>query len=275
MGLHPLEDAWSGRTGRPLVASYRLDALLSQSEETTIGSDQNPLSGPGDGAELVESLAAMAGILLNEETLAAVLQLVVSVSCSAMEGVDGSSVSLLRGQGFETNNTTSSEVRELDRVQYEAGRGPCVAATELGRPMNVVLEENDSRWPEFARAALARGFVGILSTPLVVRERNLGALNLYSRSRAGFSDVDQAAAQLFADQASVVLANAVAFAAAETVNAQLREALVTRDIIGQAKGILMARHGCTSEEAFDRLRHDSQRSNRKLRDVAQAVADAR
>ncbi len=240
-----------------------------------MGSDQNPPSGDGDGHELVESLAAMTGILLNEETLAAVLQLVVSVSCSAMEGVDGSSVSLLRGQGFETNNTTSSEVQGLDRVQYEAGRGPCVAATELGRTMNVVLEENDPRWPEFATAALAQGFVGVLSTPLVVRERNLGALNLYSRRHAGFSEVDQAAAQMFADQASVVLANAVAFAAAETVNAQLREALATRDVIGQAKGILMARHGCTSEEAFDRLRHESQRSNQKLRDVAQAVADAR
>ena len=239
-----------------------------------MGSNRNQPSGPDDGREFVESLAAITGVLLNEESLAAILQMLVRLSCSAMPGVDGSSVSLLRGQGFETNNTTSADVRDLDRVQYQAAKGPCVAAIQGGQRMNVALEEDDPRWPEFAAAARAQGFVGVLSTPLVVRDRHLGALNLYSRTQAGFGEAAERAAQIFADEASVVLSNALAFAAAETVNTQLGEALASRDVIGQAKGILMARHGCTSDEAFELLRQDSQQANRKLRAVAQEVVES-
>lgn len=239
-----------------------------------MGSDQNLPAGPGDGRELAESLAAITGILLNEETLAAILQLVVTLSCSAIPDVDGSSVSLLRGKIFETNNTTSIEVRNLDSVQYQAGRGPCVAAIEGGQRINVALAEEDPRWPEFTTAARAEGFVGVLSTPLAVRGRHLGALNLYSRTQAGFGKASEEAAEIFADEASVVLSNALAFAATETVNSQLREALASRDIIGQAKGILMARHGCTADEAFELLRRHSQHANRKLREVAREVVES-
>lgn len=245
------------------------------SEETTMGADQDPNPALAGSREFSESLAAITGVLLNEETLAAVLQLFVSLCRSTMEGVDGSSVSLLRHEGFATNNTTSDEVRDLDRVQYHSGKGPCVAATHAGRRINVALTEADPRWPEFADAARAQGFVGVLSTPLGPQGRHLGALNLYSRSRAGFGPVAEETAQLFADQASVVLANAEAFGAVERLNAQLREALGARDVIRRAEGILMARHRCSADGAFDLLRQDCERSNKKLRDAAREVVESR
>ena len=114
----------------------------------------------------------------------------------------------------------------------------------------------------------------MLSTPLAVGDRRLGSLNLYSRSVEVFPPVAVAAAQVLAHQASVVLANAVAYATASVLNDQLREALASRDVIGQAKGILMARERCTPDEAFDILRRGSQRTNHKLRDVAQHLVDA-
>lgn len=240
-----------------------------------MGADQDPNPELAGSREVSESLAGITGVLLNEETLAAVLQLFVSLCRSTMEGVDGSSVSLLRHEGFTTHNTTSEEVRDLDRVQYHSGKGPCIAATQQGHRMNVVLTEADPRWPEFADAARAQGFVGVLSTPLGPRGRHLGALNLYSRTRAGFGPAAEETAQLFADQASVVLANAEVFGAVERLNTQLREALDARDVIRHAEGILMGRHRCSADEAFTLLREDCERSNKKLRDVAREVVESR
>lgn len=240
-----------------------------------MSAEQGPNPEFGGDREFPECLAAITGVLLNEETLTAILQLFVFLCRSTMEGVEGCSVSLVRHEGFVTNNATSEEVRDLDRVQYHSGKGPCVAATQEGRRMNVALTEADPRWPQFADAARARGFVGVLSTPLAPRGRRLGALNLYSRTRAGFGPAAEEAAQLFADQASVVLDNAEAFGAVERFNAQLREALDARDVIRRAEGILMARHRCSAEEAFDLLREDVEQSHKKLRDLAREVVESR
>ncbi len=114
----------------------------------------------------------------------------------------------------------------------------------------------------------------MLSTPLALRERTLGSLNLYSRTEESFAPAEEQAAQAFAGQASVVLTNATALATSAMVNDQLREALVTRDVIGQAKGILMARQGCSADEAFDVLRRASQRANRTLADMAEELVEA-
>jgi GAF domain-containing protein len=222
----------------------------------------------GGEAQLSESLAVLAGVLLNEQTVDAILKLLVTLACSAMAGVDGASVSLLRTRKFETPSSTSDEVSDADAVQYQSGKGPCIEASSSGQSVNIGLKDSRDRWPEFADAALVKGFRGVLSTPLAVRDKSLGSLNLYSLTQESFDPSEEAAARTFADQASVVLSNAAAFASSAILNEQLREALATRDDIGQAKGMLMVREGCTAAEAFDILRRASQHSNRKLRDVA-------
>ena len=91
----------------------------------------------------------------------------------------------------------------------------------------------------------------MLSTPLRVRDRTLGALNLYSRAEGTYGLAEVAHAQTFADHAAVVLSNAMAYTTAEKANGQLQEALVTRSVIGQAQGLIMAARGCPPEQAFD------------------------
>ena len=216
---------------------------------------------------LSDSMSALAGVLLNEQTVEAILHMLVSHASLAMDHIDGASVSLLRTRRFETTTATSEEVRDADAVQYQSGRGPCIEASG-GHTVNVGLDASRDRWPKFTEAALAKGFRGVLSTPLAVREVSMGSLNLYSRTRVSFDDEDVRAAQVFANQASVVLSNATAFSSAEIVNDQLREALATRDLIGQAKGMIMVTNDCDADEAFEVLRRASQHSNRKLRDVA-------
>ena len=237
--------------------------------------DHGDEQGVGTTTKLTDSLAAMAGLLLSEQTVEAILAMLVAMACQAMAGVDGASVSLVRSGLFVTTTATSDDVREADGVQYLSGKGPCIEATRQAQTVNIGLSASRSRWPDFSDAAVAGGFVGVLSTPMSVHQIRMGSLNLYSRTQDRFSASEERAAQTFADQASVVLSNASAFATAGMVNDQLREALASRDVIGQAKGMLMEREGCSPDEAFDMLRRASQRVNRKVRDVAADMIKAR
>lgn len=227
----------------------------------------------GGSPEVTASLAQLAGLVLSEKTVDAVLELLVSLGASSIPHTDAASVSVVRTGHFETSNATSQEVRVVDERQYRRGQGPCVEAIRSGRRHNVVVARELGRWPDFAAAALAAGFKATLSTPLQAQDRILGALNLYSRSEDAFGETEAEQAGRFAQHAAAVLANAIDLTRAEKVNQQLQEALRSREVIAKAQGILMVRNRCTSEEAFDLLRHGSQRSNRKLRDVAAEIVE--
>lgn len=217
----------------------------------------------------------MAAVVLSEETVDAVLQLLVSLAATNIGSTNAASVSVLRTSGFQTANATSDEVRDIDAVQYTTGQGPCVAAIRDGVRYNVSLVAERTRWPQFSAQAEARGIRSMLSTPLKRRDRILGALNLYSYVDNAYGAAEVEAAQTFADHASVVLANTVDYTTTELANRQLQEALASRTVIGQAQGLLMAHGAASPEDAFHLLRQASQHSHRKLRDVAQEVVDSR
>jgi GAF domain-containing protein len=101
----------------------------------------------------------------------------------------------------------------------------------------------------------------------------VGALNVYSRRRLGFTSADRDIALLLATHASLALANVQANDNAALQAAHLRKAIESRDVIGQAKGILMSRRGIGAEEAFQILRRVSQDLNVKLANLAQTLAE--
>jgi GAF domain-containing protein len=214
-------------------------------------------------------------VLLAEQTVEDLLSTVVDLARSTVRDVDGASVSLARNGHLTTSHATDDVVRELDGVQYRDGNGPCVDAIRLGRVVAMDVATDRDRYPAFAEAAEQRFITGVLSTPLAVGERVLGGLNCYSASTGRFPEDEQEVAAQLARQASVVLANAATLADAVTTNEQLHQALLSRDLIGQAKGVLMERHGCTADEAFDRLRRTSQQENRKLTAVARELIERR
>jgi GAF domain-containing protein len=121
--------------------------------------------------------------------------------------------------------------------------------------------------------SVVEGIQSVLSVPFVPMGEPIGTLNIYSRRVNAFDEQHVGLASLFAQQAAIVIANSVAYSTAVMQNGQLREALDSREIIGQAKGILMERERCSADQAFEILRTVSQRKNRKLRDVAQSVID--
>jgi GAF domain-containing protein len=129
----------------------------------------------------------------------------------------------------------------------------------------------DTRWPEFAEAALGYGVHATLSVPLAARGAGIGALNLYAASTNAFTDAHEKAVLVFAEQASIALANAQVYWDARELSENLSEAIKTREVISQAVGILMAAGGRTPDEAFGVLASASQRENRKVRDIAAEI----
>jgi GAF domain-containing protein len=139
----------------------------------------------------------------------------------------------------------------------------------------VDVSEAAERYPAFAEEAAELGIHSFLAAPLIAGEGALGSLNLYSRSVAGFDALDETLVALFVGQASVAVANARVYAATRRLSEQLADAMASRAVIEQAKGVLIARQGGDEDTAFARLRERSQRSNIKLHEVArQIVAEA-
>ncbi len=218
--------------------------------------------------------AELAGLVLSEATLPGLLGVIVNLAVTTVPGVDAASVSLVLhdGKHLKTTSASSPAVRDADEAQYRHDAGPCVEAIRTGKEVAVWLPA--ARWAAFSSAAGGLGFSFVRSLPLLVRARTLGALNLYSTSRYGAGDKALQVGRALAGQAAVVLANASALMSSELANRHLLDALASRDVIGQAKGILMARHGVTADQAFDDLRRASQRHGRKLGDVAAEVVEA-
>jgi GAF domain-containing protein len=215
----------------------------------------------------------LAGLLLAEQTLPGLLEVIVRLAVSNVPGTGAATVSLVvhDGKRLEATGASSAAVRAADQTQYEHGAGPCVEAIRTGKEVAAPLPA--PQWAAFSAAAGALGFSSVWSLPLRVRDKTLGVLNLYSISGHNPNGYASMVARALAGQAAVVLINASSLMSARLANRHLLEALESRDVIGQAKGIMMARHGISADQAFDELRGASQRNGRKLRDVAAEVVD--
>lgn len=170
---------------------------------------------------------------------------------------------------------TDEDSPEIDAAQYREGKGPCLDAWRQKRVVRIDhVEQNAAEYPGFAAACLEHGVVSTLSLPMVNGDVSLGAMNLYARVADGFDDDDETVGFDLAGAAASVLANVSAYWTAFELSTQLGEALTTRAIIEQAKGMLMARSpGLTADAAFDVLRKASQRENVKLREIARRIVE--
>jgi GAF domain-containing protein len=154
----------------------------------------------------------------------------------------------------------------LDRLQQRLGDGPCINAAKHQSVFRIEDTRHDQRWPEFNAEAARLKVRSMLCVPLWIDERGLGALSLYADQTAAFSELHE--------RVTILLATFAALALAEAQRAdQLQDALSNRDVIGQAKGILMERHGVTADAAFGVLSRVSQAENMKLAEIARRFVD--
>ncbi|WP_129711139.1 GAF and ANTAR domain-containing protein [Haloactinopolyspora alba] len=157
----------------------------------------------------------------------------------------------------------------LDFVQHSVGEGPSVEVLDIGSSARIPDLASERRWPTFTIPARLDGLGSLLAVPLTLRSgTTAGVLTMYSTSSHAYSDDDLRRLSLLSAELPAALAVALRLAEQRHHAAGLRHAMTTRATIGQATGILMARHNCTQDAAFARLRDESRRRNRKLRELA-------
>ncbi len=214
-----------------------------------------------DAQRLAETMSALAVNLAAEHNQQATLNAIVAAAVTTVPGAKWAGISLIAGRDITAATSTADIVADIDQMQRDLDEGPCVTAI---REHHTVLSNDlatDSRWPRFATKAAERGVQSMLSFRLFVAAADLGALNLYGSAAGVFTTDSQIVGALFAQHAAVALAGS-------TRDDQLSDAIATRDVIGQAKGILMHRNRITGQQAFTLLVHASQHTQIKLVDVA-------
>jgi len=220
---------------------------------------------------LTESLAALSRFFVGDGTVHDTLHRVSDLTVEAVPAADLTGITMLVEGRPRTAIFTDEMAPEIDQAQYDAGDGPCLRAFREQRVTQIESTREPGEWPEFRAAAAAHGIGSTLSFPLMLEKAAVGAMNLYSFEERAFGDRDRENGELFAAQAAIVLSNAQAYWDAHDLSRGLSEAMRSRAVIEQAKGILMAPGGIDEDQAFEMLTRASQRENIKLRDVARRI----
>ena len=223
-----------------------------------------------------QALSALSQFLVAKQSIGDTLLRVSEITTDALPAAEMAGIAVLGDDGKPTTGVfTDDEAPEVDSAQYESGRGPCLDAWRTGQIVRIDdMAGAGDQYPEFSTMAKEHGIESTLSLPLVAGGDGIGALNLYARKVGGFTSHDEGLGMELAAAAAIVLANASSYWGATTLNDQLQEAMKSRAVIEQAKGMLMAqRPDITADAAFDMLRRASQRENMKLRDIARRIVD--
>lgn len=226
-----------------------------------------------DEGLLAADLAAVARLPLTRAVLDAALKLVVVMSQAVTKGADGVSITLPRDGRLRTVAASNDVVLQMDHDQYDTGQGPCLDAATHGAPYSSTDLESESRWPNFVPRARSRGIESIMSTPLLAADRPLGALNVYSRAPDALASHEQQWATQFAQEASTVLLAADATATLDSVDAEILDALRSREVIAVAQGVIMVRQSMSADAAYRFLTGVSRHTSRPLLEICQEVVN--
>ncbi|SFB48616.1 GAF domain-containing protein [Amycolatopsis marina] len=220
-----------------------------------------------DWKELATSLAHMARDLQRRTTVQETLDRIAEFAVEVVDGCEAAGILVLRGGRVLTMARTDNVVQASDRIQGELREGPCFDAAYYKRESFRIGDMSTSvrRWPRYAPKARELGVGSMMGFLLFVEGDNeLGALDLYSSRPGAFTEHSEHVGWLLASHSGVALSTA-------RHEAQLREAIATRQDIGEALGILMERHMYTEQDAFTLLTKVSQDLNIKLRDIAHTI----
>jgi GAF domain-containing protein len=219
------------------------------------------------------ALAELGRLSFAETSMDAMLLRIAELAKQVTPGVAEASVTVVTGRKASTAAFTGPLAMDLDDSQYSHGHGPCVAAA-VGQEIQEISDaRSETRWPGHARDCVDRGALSSLSVPVPVRETVHAALNLYAHQAHAFDAAARQVAAEFASYAAIAMQNRQLYESSRELAEHLDTAMRTRAVIEQAKGILMSQRHCDAAEAFNLLAGASQRSNRKLHDIAQVIVD--
>lgn len=221
-----------------------------------------------DGArQLAMKFAQMSRVLLDQPSVERTLQDVVELAARTVEGAGSAGITVVgHDRQLITRAYTDELVLKVDRAQSRFHEGPCLSAGELshGAVFRIDDMSTEPRWPRFAKEAARLGVGSMVACGLPSEHGGTAALNLHASTPAAFDDAAVETASIYAAHAAAALNQA-------SLIASLRTAMVSRQVIGEATGVLMERHRIDSQHAFGMLVQASQRLNVKLRQIAEYV----
>ena len=286
---HPASQHDSARldpspAGRPDHAAGADDAFASLVDEVADEAPEQPASrderkvGTRAPMGLTEALTELAAISLTDTSLHEVMRRVAALAQATVPGAAEVSVTLLDGDKAGTVAFTGDLAVQLDERQYEDGFGPCMDAAHQGGAIPMFDLATEQRYAGFVSAARRAGVTGMLSVGMPVPGRVVGGLNIYECADDGaghtLDEGSVVVAENFAGYAAVAVANAGLLHTTQRFAEQMREAMASRAVIEQAKGVLVALTACTPDQAFAELARQSRARNRKLALIAAEVLDA-
>ena len=218
--------------------------------------------------DITAALSKAARTIGKSRTMEETLDAIVHAAQRSMPNFDHVGVSTIDRRGrITTRAATSSLVRELDALQYQLEEGPCYDSLQEGGVVSAPHIRHDQRWPRYVPAAVGVGLRSQLAVKLYLEEyRTVGGLNLYSTITEDIHEDAALAADLFATQAVTVLEKSRELD-------HLHEAMLTRERVGMAIGLVMGKYQMGSTAAFDFLARTSTNSNIKLRLIAERVIE--
>ena len=229
-------------------------------------------SGPHSLAEDAVNFSAIARAFFSAGSVQATLASVVELAASTVEGCDYAGLFLIEGNVISTPAFTDPMVVEIDDLQLRTGQGPCLDAISHRLTFYSTDLARDLRWLHFAPRALGLGIRSILAVPLDSNSQ-LGSLSLSARDPSAFDVTGRAQASFLAALAGIALSVARSQQNEEQRIESLRAALISRETVGEAAGILMERDKISAPRALQLLRQSSQRLHRNLGEVAQNLID--
>jgi GAF domain-containing protein len=222
---------------------------------------------------LISTMVELADTLVEDFDVVELFSLLTD-RCVELLDVTASGLMLSAPSGELRLAASSSErIRVVELFEIQADEGPCPDCFRTGAPVINADLAASSAWPRFTPMALEAGFRAVHAVPMHLRERTIGALNLFRDEPGQLSGEDVAAAQAFADVATIGILQHQANLNYQSLNAQLNRALESRIVIEQAKGMISERTGVDMDAAFSRLRGHARNHNLLLADVARSIVD--
>jgi transcriptional regulator with GAF, ATPase, and Fis domain len=225
-----------------------------------------------------DALVLLGQFQVTELTVGEALNRVADITLGALPSAAVAGMTMLDNDGQPTTAVyTDDDSPEIDAAQYREGKGPCLDAWLTRTVLRIDdIEGSADVYPGFVSACRDHGVRSTLSLPMVSADVALGALNLYARTTDAFGDEDEQLGLELAGVAGSVLSNVSAYWTAFDLGQHLNEAMTTRAVIEQAKGMLMASSpDLDADAAFDVLSKASQRENVKLNEIARRIVERR
>lgn len=220
-----------------------------------------------------DAFAELGRIKLGEVGLDDVLQHVAELAKRVLPTPAEVWVTLVRGGTGHTAAFTHDLAHHINERQYAQGRGPRPDAVASGDILPLLDLATEDRWPDWTERGLKTGVASSVSIDLPIQEAVVGALNVYARAPHAIDGDTIAVLETFAAYAAVAVANAQLYDSTAALALRIQEAMASRAVIEQAKGVIMADRHCTPTEAFAILTTVSQDFHRAVRDVARDIID--